>query len=280
MATQKETGAEKPAMQDIIKSSTDIFHHAMTTQASDHHRAGAARIYLDKHECLIVVGGDDFDGKVLDSMDIYKDDGMHYQGPPLSKPRQRFGMASSCVDRFVYCAGGNDKHGKALDTVEILTFGHKGHPVGLWHELDAKLNQPRSELRLISHHNALFAVGGRDSKGSVLNTVERLNTQAGGALWELFPNLNVGRREPIVRVCFEALVVMGGYNSQGQLCCSAEMYDAHKSEWVLVKLPPPHSVPRQTSEFFDLAAPPPSVALGPRLKAECSRPAARGAGVA
>ena len=131
MATQKETGAEKPAMQDIIKSSTDIFHHAMTTQASDHHRAGAARIYLDKHECLIVVGGDDFDGKVLDSMDIYKDDGMHYQGPPLSKPRQRFGMASSCVDRFVYCAGGNDKHGKALDTVEILTFGHKGHPVGV-----------------------------------------------------------------------------------------------------------------------------------------------------
>ena len=59
-----------------------------------------------------------------------------------------------------------------------------------------------------------------------------------------------------------------------------QMYDAHKSEWVLVKLPPPHSVPRQTSEFFDLAAPPPSEALGPRLKADGSRPAARGAGVA
>ena len=98
------------------------------------------------------------------------------------------------------------------------------HSVGVWHELDAKLNQARCDLALISHHNALFAVGGREQKGSVLCTVERLNTQAGGALWEVFPHLNVGRRDPILRVLSsEVLAVMGGYNNQGQLCCSAEV---------------------------------------------------------
>eukprot|EP01048_Picozoa_sp_COSAG05_P029424 COSAG05_NODE_9671_length_608_cov_1.481336_1_plen_188_part_10 len=83
-------------------------------------RWGAACASDNEHK-LIVLGGFDKGGEMLDGVEIIRTNqrrGRWEPGPPLSSPRA--GHAAIFHDGFVYCVGGRGASGSALTTVERM----------------------------------------------------------------------------------------------------------------------------------------------------------------
>jgi N-acetylneuraminic acid mutarotase len=162
-------------------------------------------------DLLVVTGGVDAGGKLLNTTEIYDGTGWKL-GAPLPTPRQLAAAASD--GKLVYVLGGSTGNSD-LTTVEAYD------PIAdTWTTMPA-LPEPRSDFGVAITDSRLVAVGGMSS-GQVLMSVAALDLTT--ATWTSLPDLATGRHGMAVAAVGKTVYAIGGSTSpaDGQVTASAE----------------------------------------------------------
>ncbi len=170
--------------------------------------AGAAAVVGD---LLIVTGGVDAAGRLLNTTEIYDGTGWKL-GAPMPTPRQLSGAASD--GKLVYTVGGTDG---TSDVTAVEAYD----PVGdTWTTMPA-LPEGRSDFGVAITDARLVAVGGVSS-GQVLKSVAALDLTT--ATWTALPDLAARRHGLAVAAVGKTVYAIGGSTSAAgnQLTSSAE----------------------------------------------------------
>lgn len=123
----------------------------------------------------------------LDSVAIFDAKAMKlYKGPSLKTAR--FGCASELVGSTIYLAGGQDKFGATLDTMETLAVGTFQYS---WQEYPITLSVARMYPAICLLGQCLVILGGRDTRKRALKSVEVLDTKR-RVVWTL-PEMSQAR---------------------------------------------------------------------------------------
>ncbi|ORA42679.1 protein kinase, partial [Mycolicibacterium chubuense] len=169
--------------------------------------AGAAAVVGDR---IVVAGGVDADGKVLDTTEVF--DGTAWTlGAPMPTPRQLLAAASD--GKLVYAVGGTS--GADLATVEAYDPA-----ANTWTAMPP-LPQPRSDFGVAVTDARLVAVGGT-AAGRPLKTVSALDLTT--ATWSDLPDLGTARHGAAVAAVGKTVYAIGGSTGpgDGQATSSAE----------------------------------------------------------
>jgi serine/threonine protein kinase/N-acetylneuraminic acid mutarotase len=170
--------------------------------------AAAAAVVGDR---IVVTGGVDSDGKLLNTTEIF--DGSSWKlGAPIPTPRQMLGAASD--GKLVYAVGGSS--GPA-DVAAVEAYD----PVAdAWTTMPA-LPQPRSDFGVAITDGRLVAVGGM-SAGQVVKTVTALDLTT--PTWTDLPDLGTARHGMAVAAVGKSVYAIGGStgNTDSQDTASAE----------------------------------------------------------
>ncbi|MGO4446399.1 kelch repeat-containing protein [Mycobacterium sp. 2YAF39] len=172
-------------------------------------RAAASAAVVD--DLLVVTGGVDANGKLLNTTEVYDGTGWRL-GAPMPTPRKLSGAASD--GRLVYTVGGSNGSSD-LATVEAYD------PVAdTWTTMPA-LPEARSDFGVAITDSRLVAVGGMSS-GQVLSSVDALDLTT--ATWTALPDLATARHGSAVAAVGKTVYAIGGSTAaaDNQVTASAE----------------------------------------------------------
>ena len=169
--------------------------------------AAAAAVWGDR---IVVTGGVDANGRVLNTTEVYDGTGWKL-GAPMPTPRQLLAAASD--GKLVYAVGGTD--GTDLTTVEAYDPA-----ADTWTTMPA-LPEPRNDFGVAITDARLVAVGGV-AGGRPLKTVSALDLRA--ATWSDLPDLGTARHGVAVAAVGKTVYAIGGSTGagDGQATSSAE----------------------------------------------------------
>jgi N-acetylneuraminic acid mutarotase len=172
-------------------------------------RAAATAAVVD--DLLVVTGGVDASGKVLNTTEIYDGTGWKL-GAPMPTPRQM--PASASDGRLVYVLGGS------TGTSDLTTVEAYDPVADTWTTMPA-LPEARSDFGVAITDSRLVAVGGMSS-GRVLNSVEALDLTT--STWTALPDLASGRHGLAVAAVGKTVYAIGGSTSpaDSQVSAAAE----------------------------------------------------------
>ncbi|QHP88074.1 Kelch repeat-containing protein [Mycolicibacterium monacense] len=160
-------------------------------------------------ERIIVTGGVDASGKVLDTTEIFDGTGWRL-GAAMPTPRQMSAAASD--DRLVYVVGGT------TGSADLATVEAYDPAADTWTDLPP-LPQPRSDFGAASADGRLVAVGG-ESAGQELGSVVALDFVA--RTWSPLPDMTGPRRGMAVAGVGRTVYAIGGATGDGAVTASAE----------------------------------------------------------
>ena len=161
--------------------------------------AGAAVVVGDR---LVVTGGVDVGGKLLDTTEVF--DGVAWKlGAQIPTPRESLGAASD--GEVMYAVGGSD------GTVDLSVVEAYDPAADSWTAMPA-MSQPRSDLGVAIADARLIAVGGL-SAGQVLDTVSVMDLAA--KTWSGLPDLGTPRHGMAVAAVDKSVFVIGGATETG-----------------------------------------------------------------
>jgi serine/threonine protein kinase/N-acetylneuraminic acid mutarotase len=172
-------------------------------------RAAAAAAVVDDR--IIVTGGVDADGKLLNSTEIF--DGNSWTlGAPMPTPRQLLGATSD--GKLVYAVGGTN------GTTDLAAVEAYDPAADTWTPMPA-LSKGRSDFGVAVTDARLVAVGGTSS-GEVLKSVAALDLTT--ATWTELPDMGVARHGLAVAAVRETVYAVGGSTAfaDGQVTTTAE----------------------------------------------------------
>ncbi|MBX7434194.1 protein kinase [Mycobacterium sp. Y57] len=170
--------------------------------------AAAAAVVGDR---IVVTGGVDANGKVLNTTEVYDGSGWKL-GAPMPTPRQLLAAASD--GKLVYAIGGTN--GTAdLASVEAYDPG-----ADTWTTMPA-LPEPRSDFGAAVTDARLVAVGGT-AAGRPVKSVSALDLTT--ATWTDLPDLSTARHGAAVAAVGKTVYAIGGSTgaAEGQATSSAE----------------------------------------------------------
>jgi len=172
-------------------------------------RAAASAAVVD--DLLVVTGGVDATGKLLNTTEVYDGTGWKL-GAPMPTPRQMSGAASD--GRLVYVVGGT------TGTSDVTAVEAYDPVADTWTTMPA-LPEARSDFGVAITDARLVAVGGMSS-GRVLNSVEALDLTT--ATWTSLPDLATGRHGLAVAAVGKTVYAIGGSTSpaDSQVSAAAE----------------------------------------------------------
>ncbi|ORB28010.1 serine/threonine-protein kinase [Mycolicibacterium parafortuitum] len=161
--------------------------------------AAAAAVVGDR---IVVTGGVDADGRVLDTTEVF--DGRGWTpAAPLPTPRQLLAAASD--GKLVYALGGTN------GTADLATVEAYDPAADTWKALPA-LPEPRSDLGVAVTDARLVAVGGAAAGRPVKNvTALDLTTST----WSDLPDLGTARRGAAVAAVGKTVYAIGGATGAG-----------------------------------------------------------------
>ncbi|QZY47216.1 serine/threonine-protein kinase [Mycolicibacterium austroafricanum] len=170
--------------------------------------AAAAAVVGDR---IVVTGGVDAAGKVLDTTEVYDGSGWT-QAAPMPTPRQLLAAASD--GELVYAIGGTN------GTADLATVEAYDPAADTWTAMPA-LPEPRSDFGVAVTDARLVAVGGT-AAGRPLKTVTALDLTT--STWSDLPDLGTARRGAAVAAVGKSVYVIGGSTGagDGQATSSAE----------------------------------------------------------
>ena len=159
---------------------------------------------------LVVTGGVDASGKLLNTTEIYDGTGWRL-GAPMPTPRQMSGAASD--GKLVYAVGGTNG---SADSAAVEAYD----PVAdKWTAMPA-LPEARSDFGVAIADARLVAAGGM-SGGEVLKSVAALDLTT--ATWTALPDLGTARHGAAVAAVGKTVYAIGGSTDAGsQITASAE----------------------------------------------------------
>jgi serine/threonine protein kinase/N-acetylneuraminic acid mutarotase len=172
-------------------------------------RAAAAAAVVG--DLLVVTGGVDANGKLLNTTEIYDGSGWRL-GAPMPTPRKMPGSASD--GKLVYTVGGTNG-------TSDLTAVEAYDPVAdTWTPMPA-LPEGRSDFGVAITDARLVAVGGMSS-GQVLSSVDALDLTT--ATWTALPDLATARHGSAVAAVGKTVYAIGGSTAaaDNQVTASAE----------------------------------------------------------
>ena len=170
--------------------------------------AAAAAVVGDR---IVVTGGVDASGKLLNTTEIYDGTGWKL-GAPMPTPRQMLGAASD--GKLVYAVGGTN------GTADLAAVEAYDPAADTWTTMPA-LPEPRSDFGVAVTDARLVAVGGM-SAGQVLTSVAALDLTT--ATWTDLPDLGTARHGLAVAAVGKTVYAIGGSTGAGddQVTASAE----------------------------------------------------------
>lgn len=170
--------------------------------------AAAAAVVGDR---IVVTGGVDADGLVLDTTEVYDGRGWTL-GAPMPTPRQLLAAASD--GKLVYAIGGLN------GTADLATVEAYDPAADAWTSMPA-LPEPRSDFGVAVTDARLVAVGGTTA-GRPLKTVSALDLTT--STWADLPDLGTARHGPAVAAVGKTVYAIGGSTGagDGQATSSAE----------------------------------------------------------
>lgn len=161
-------------------------------------------------DLLVVTGGVDADGKLLNTTEIYDGTGWRL-GAPIPTPRQMSGAAAD--GKLVYVVGGSD------DTTDLTAVEAYDPVTDKWATMPA-LPQGRSDFGVAIADARLLAVGGM-SDGDALKSVAALDLTT--ATWTALPDLGTARHGAAVAAVGKTVYAIGGSTgASNQITASAE----------------------------------------------------------
>ncbi len=160
---------------------------------------------------IIVTGGVDANGEVLDTTEVFDGSGWKL-GAPMPTPRQL--LASASDGKLVYAVGGSD------GTADLATVEAYDPAADTWTTMPA-LPEPRSDFGVAVTDARLVAVGGT-SGGRPLKSVSALDLTT--ATWTDLPDLGTARHGVAVAAVGKTVYAIGGATGagDGQPTSSAE----------------------------------------------------------
>lgn len=162
-------------------------------------RASAAAAVVGDR--IVVTGGVDASGKLLDTTEIF--DGSSWNlGAPLPTPRQMLGAASD--GKQVYAVGGSS------GSVDLAAVEAYDPATDKWASMPP-LPQPRSDFGIAIADARLIAVGGK-SGGQVLKGVAALDLTS--STWFDLPELRTARHGLAVAAVGKTVYAIGGSTGQ------------------------------------------------------------------
>ncbi|MGZ5364958.1 MAG: Kelch repeat-containing protein, partial [Mycobacterium sp.] len=172
-------------------------------------RAAASAAVID--DLLVVTGGVDASGKLLNTTEMYDGTGWKL-GAPLPTPRQMSGAASD--GELMYVVGGT------TGTSDLTAVEAYDPVADTWTTMPA-LPEARSDFGVAITDARLVAIGGM-SLGRVLNSVEALDLTT--ATWTALPDLATGRHGLAVAAVGKTVYAIGGSTSpaDSQVTAAAE----------------------------------------------------------
>ncbi|MGZ8714058.1 MAG: Kelch repeat-containing protein [Mycobacterium sp.] len=172
-------------------------------------RAAASAAVID--DLLVVTGGVDASGKLLNTTEMYDGTGWKL-GAPLPTPRQMSGAASD--GELMYVVGGT------TGTSDLTAVEAYDPVADTWTTMPA-LPEARSDFGVAITDARLVAIGGMSS-GRVLNSVEALDLTT--ATWTALPDLATGRHGLAVAAVGKTVYAIGGSTSpaDSQVTAAAE----------------------------------------------------------
>jgi N-acetylneuraminic acid mutarotase len=168
---------------------------------------------------LYAIGGIARNAATLGTVEVYDPNASTPKwtaGKSLKTPRFRFG-AVAAPDGKVYAIGGGNSSGAVFNSVEVFDPSHA--TLG-WSALPASLNTARKDLTAtVGANGRLYAIGGKDTNGNLLTSIEVYDPANPGAGWTLAANsLNTARADcGAVTGSDDRLYVVGGTGASGTL---------------------------------------------------------------
>jgi N-acetylneuraminic acid mutarotase len=195
---------------------------------------------------VYVVGGRNRTDQPLNTVEVYDSNHNTWaDGPALPKPRAQAAAAS--LGGVLYVAGGFVQDGGVeAPSDSVLALGPGG-----WTQLNEPMPTARVRLRLVAAGEHLYAIGGQNTDGSTMSTVERYHPPT--ETWTTPASMNHDRGLPgVVAITRDPgpqarhfIVVVGGAQTTdfapNNFLDSTEVYDVQNDTWfdLHIQLPQP-----------------------------------------
>ena len=184
--------------------------------------------YIEKGCTIFAVGGENGTDQVA-TVQMYNDK-QWTAGPSLIEARSSLGVAA--LGTNIYAVGGwSSVEQKALATVELLdaaTLSTRSRWVA-----GPTMLHGRNGLKIAALDSKLYAVGGANTTGDNLCTVEVLDAdgKAVGHGWVAAPSMKICREGHGVAVLGGKLYAVGGLSDDAAPMTSMEIYDPRTKSW-------------------------------------------------
>ena len=187
---------------------------------------------------IYVAGGRDQDGELLNTVEVYDSHNNTWaDGPAL--PERRAQAAAASLGGVLYVAGGFVQDGGVeAPSNSVLALGPAG-----WTPLNEPMPTARVRLRLVAAGEHLYAIGGQNTDGFSVSTVERYHPVT--ETWTELASMNHDRGLPGAVAITRGpgplpryfIVVVGGAHVTGldqppdNFLDSTEVYDVQNNTW-------------------------------------------------
>ena len=176
-------------------------------------------------QLVYVLGGQDRDGEILSTVDVYDPRRCAWkQLSPMPTARHMHGGA--VLDGKIYVLGGRDADEATLSTADVYD-----PQSDQWQPL-ADLMGVRADFAAAATGGKIYAVGGETSVDMCSVTVEAFDPLLGA--WASVASMSVQRCYHAVAVVDGKIYAIGGYGADNQALDSVEMYDPQADEWLEV----------------------------------------------
>jgi Kelch motif len=149
--------------------------------------------------------------------------------PPMPFPR--FGMCSARVENTIYLIGGaqslqgrNLENVRGTSTVQAFNF-----ETMTWDTNIAPLETPRVFACAVALDDSIYVMGGVDSLGNVLNTVEVYDPSANA--WHYTTPMKLSRKGAAAVAFDDYIIVFGGGGPMGSPFREVEAYSVENGTW-------------------------------------------------
>jgi N-acetylneuraminic acid mutarotase len=192
-----------------------------------------------EHGCVVcedklyVVGGEDSDGTVLDSVEVYDFGTEAWSILPAPMPQARTSINTSLVQHKgkVYVVGGINSLGERLQSVAVYDIAAEE-----WSVLPAEMLVNQRGYAAAVHGNQIYVLGGFDEGFTTLRSVKVYDLAA--SVWSMMSvEMHVGRSACAAAVHGDNLYAIGGFNTDAR----------HTMEVLALPSPHPWTPPRHTT---------------------------------
>ena len=175
-------------------------------------------------QLVYVLGGQDRDGEILSTVDVY--DPRRGWKQLSSMPTARHMHGGAVLDGKIYILGGRDGAEGPLSTA-VVYDPHSDQ----W-QPSADLMGVRADFAAAATGGKIYAVGGETSVDMCSVTVEAFDPLLDA--WASVASMSVQRCYHAVAVVDGKIYAIGGYGADNQALDSVEMYDPQADEWLEV----------------------------------------------